>query len=149
MLITSLQCLNPLIHGPKAQNSELNIQVLQTRGLILCLTHQNPHKYVQLPFVWLPKPCSQLLLACALHVARIYCLSAMEMNLESIIHPSVATQRDVQLWEPLHLLISHIPCFLLQIAQIDHGHASCMHHITSLLVSELMTFRIYCSSVIK
>ena len=178
MLITRLQCLNPLIHEPKAQNAELNIQVPRTRGSHFnkvtvsgsasSNATRNRGNFVynssksskisaiafyfasQTLYIVTSCPCfaysilrrSFMDLAMSSH---IYCSSAMEINLESIIYPSVVTWRNVQLWGPLHLLINHIPCFLLKIARIDHEHAS--HRATSLLVSDLMTlYYLLCST---
>ena len=146
MLITGLQCLNPLIHGPKAQNAELNIQVPGTwgshfnvvtvsgsasdnaarnRGNSAYDSSKSPsiraiafYLASQTLYIVTSCPC----LACnILHKSltfqvrssRTYFSIAMEMNFESIIHLSITTWRDEQLWGPLRLLICHISCFLL------------------------------------
>ena len=60
------------------------------------------------------------------------------MNFESIILPSWSTRSDEQVWGPLHVVVIHILCLLLEIARTDHEHASCTHVTTSLEGSDFM-----------
>ena len=67
-----------------------------------------------------------------------YDSSVMAMNFESSILPSWSTWSDDQVWGPLHVVIIHILCLLLEIARTDHGHASFTHVTTSLEGSNFM-----------
>ena len=145
MLITGLQCLNPLIHKPKAQNAELSIQVLETWGphfnvvtmsgsasdnaarnpAIPRTTHQNPCKYTQTAFCLAPQTL-YIVTSCPCVACRIlYIVTSCPCVACRILRKSFTDRvrsshtyfsRDVQLWGPLHLLITHILCFLLQVA---------------------------------